>query len=40
VAKIPQKMITGPELTHEITKIFKAATPVVRFLCGAVAAPF
>jgi uncharacterized protein (TIGR02453 family) len=40
VAKIPQKMITGPDLTREIANIFTAATPVARFLCGALAAPF
>ena len=40
VAKIPQKMITAADLPEELGRIFKAASPLARFLCGAVGAPF
>ena len=40
VAKIPQKMITAADLPDELGKIFKAASPLAKFLCGAVGAPF
>ena len=40
VAKIPQKMIIAADLPDELGRIFKAASPLAKFLCGAVGAPF
>jgi uncharacterized protein (TIGR02453 family) len=40
VAKIPQSLIMDPALPEELTKVFRKATPLVQFLCGAVGVPF
>ena len=40
VAEIPKKMITDPKLPEELTKVLRAGTPLVEFLCGAVGVPF
>ena len=40
VAQLPQKMITDPKLPEELTRILRAGTPLVEFLCSAVDVPF
>jgi uncharacterized protein (TIGR02453 family) len=40
VATLPQKMITDPRLPQELAKIFRAGTPLMKFLCDAVDVPF
>ncbi len=40
VAEVPKKMITDPELPQELARVFRSATPLMEFLCGAVAVPF
>jgi len=33
-------MITDPKLPQELVKVFQGATPLMKFLCGAVDVPF
>lgn len=40
VAKVPNEMITNPDLPVELAKVLRAGTPLVEFLCGAVGVPF
>ena len=40
VASISKKTITDPELPQELARIFRAGTPLMKFLCGAVGVPF
>ena len=38
--KLSQKAVTSPDLPKELAAIFKAGTPLVKFLCEAVDLPF
>ena len=40
VARLPQSFATSPDLPKELSKLFKAGTPFMRFLCEAVDVPF
>ncbi len=40
VAKIPKKTITSPDLPKDLARVFGAGTPLMKFLCDAVSAPF
>ena len=40
VATLPQKMITQAKLPQELTRVFRAGTPLMKFLCEAVDVPF